>query len=373
VLARDALTAPCVPTLDAPPLAPAGQRRWRYHRGMTLTRPLSESTAAAPVDDGATGSPLQARIEAFARQGRVQAGSLIVSVFGDAVLPRGARLWLGSLIRLLEPLGVNERLVRTAVYRLVQEGWLTTQARGRRTDYMLTEAGRLRFEEASRQIYAARAPRWDLRWRLLLLTGTLPARERERLRRSLYWQGYGELPGSVFVHPSADLTATLEALQADGLGRHRAHVLPLRAERLPLRGTAPDRDLVRQAWNLEALAQAYVTFVARYEPMGAEVQAHGEPPPERAFLGRTLLIHDWRRLLLRDPQLPEELLPRDWPGERARQVCRRLYRLLLAPAERHLDAHLRLADGHAPAAAPWLWQRFEPLDDECSLGAPRLG
>ncbi|MCX7742379.1 MAG: phenylacetic acid degradation operon negative regulatory protein PaaX, partial [Tepidimonas sp.] len=41
------------------------------------------------------------RIAAFARQDRVQAGSLIVTVFGDAVLPRGARLWLGSLIELL--------------------------------------------------------------------------------------------------------------------------------------------------------------------------------------------------------------------------------------------------------------------------------
>jgi len=314
---------------------------------------------------------LQDRIDAFARQDRVHAGSLIISVFGDAVLPRGARLWLGSLIQLLEPLGVNERLVRTAVYRLVRDGWLATQALGRRTDYMLTEAGRVRFEEASRQIYAARAPSWDLRWRLLLLTGTLPPRERERLRRSLFWQGYGELPGGTFVHPSADVAATFEALQADGLGERHADLLPLRAERLPLRSSAPDRDLVRQAWNLEALAGDYAAFVARYAPLLAEREAHGPPAPVTAFLGRTLLIHDWRRLLLRDPQLPEELLPRDWPGERARQLCRRLYRCLLAAAEQHLDERLHLADGHVPEGAPWLWQRFEPLEDECSLGAPR--
>ncbi|MCS6810775.1 MAG: phenylacetic acid degradation operon negative regulatory protein PaaX, partial [Tepidimonas sp.] len=114
------------------------------------------------------------RIAAFARQDRVQAGSLIVTVFGDAVLPRGARLWLGSLIELLAPLGINERLVRTAVYRLVQEGWLTTRAHGRRTDYLLTEAGLARVDEAARQIYAARAPSWDLHWRLLVVTEALP-------------------------------------------------------------------------------------------------------------------------------------------------------------------------------------------------------
>ncbi|MDW8336702.1 MAG: phenylacetic acid degradation operon negative regulatory protein PaaX [Tepidimonas sp.] len=309
------------------------------------------------------------RIAAFARQDRVQAGSLIVTVFGDAVLPRGARLWLGSLIELLAPLGINERLVRTAVYRLVQEGWLTTRAHGRRTDYLLTEAGLARVDEAARQIYAARAPSWDLHWRLLVVTEALPTRVRERLRRSLFWQGYGELPGGVYVHPSAELEATLEALGADGLSNWVGALLPLRAQRLPLRGVAPNRTLVQQAWNLSALAQHYAEFVARYAPIEAVLRGQ-QVPPEAAFLGRTLLIHDWRRLLLRDPQLPAELLPREWPGERARQVCRRLYRLLLAPAERHLDAHLRLADGQVPPPAAWLWQRFEPLDDECSLGVP---
>ncbi len=338
-----------------------------------MSRSRSAAVPASPALPASLASgALQARIESFARLDRVHAGSLIISVFGDAVLPRGARLWLGSLIQLLEPLGINERLVRTAVYRLVQDGWLVNQACGRRTDYMLTVAGRARFEEASRQIYAARAPRWDLHWRLLLVTGALSPRERERLRRSLFWQGYGELPGGIFVHPSADVGATFEALQADGLGECRVALLPLRAERLPVRGTAPDRDLVRQAWNLEALANDYAAFVARYTPLVAELEAHGPPVPAPAFLGRTLLIHDWRRLLLRDPQLPEELLPRDWPGERARHVCRRLYRLLLAPAEQHLDERLQWADGCVPAAANWLWQRFEPQEDECSLGTPRL-
>ena len=36
--------------------------------------------------------------------------------FCDAILPRGGRVWLGSLIRLLEPLELNERLVRTSVF-----------------------------------------------------------------------------------------------------------------------------------------------------------------------------------------------------------------------------------------------------------------
>ena len=64
---------------------------------------------------------IQVRLERFRQKSRIQAGSLITTVFGDAILPRGGRVSLGSMIQLLEPLGVKERLVRTAVYRLVKE------------------------------------------------------------------------------------------------------------------------------------------------------------------------------------------------------------------------------------------------------------
>jgi phenylacetic acid degradation operon negative regulatory protein len=84
-----------------------------------------------------------------------------------------------------------------------------------------------------------------------------------------------------------------------------------------------------------------------------------EVSQENAFLVRTLLIHDVRRLLLRDPQLPESLLPAGWPGSRARLLCRDLYRKLLPVSERHLDAHVRLSSGSVPQASRALVSRFE--------------
>ncbi|MDM7463755.1 MAG: hypothetical protein P3W95_008910, partial [Tepidimonas taiwanensis] len=139
----------------------------------------ADATAAPRSADDAPDA-LQARSDAFARPGPGPAGSLLHPNVGEAVLPRGGRVWLGSVIQLLEPLGVNERLVRTAVYRLVQDGWLTTEARGRRTENLLTAAGRARAAEAARQNNSPRAPRWGQHWRLLLTTGGLAARERER-------------------------------------------------------------------------------------------------------------------------------------------------------------------------------------------------
>src|SRR4029453_14301246 len=52
-----------------------------------------------------------------------RAKSLVVTVWGDAIAPHGGAVWLSGLIKLLAPLGLNERLVRTSVYRLAQEGW----------------------------------------------------------------------------------------------------------------------------------------------------------------------------------------------------------------------------------------------------------
>jgi len=169
-----------------------------------------------PYPPSIVSNTTQQRLDAFRQQRRVQAGSLIITAFGDAILPRGGRIWLGSLIRLLEPLELNERLIRTSVFRLAKEEWLRTETIGRRADYVLTPSGRRRFEEASRHIYAGQAPLWDRRWRLILVVGELEPKLREQLRGALFWQGFGALGADCFVHPSAELPSVLDALIAEG-------------------------------------------------------------------------------------------------------------------------------------------------------------
>ena len=301
---------------------------------------------------------IQRRLDAFRQQRRVQAGSLIISAFGDAILPRGGRIWIGSLIRLLEPLGLSERLVRTAVFRLVREEWLRTESRGRRSDYLLTPSGRQRCQEAARHIYAPDAPPWDQAWRLILAVGDFDPEELERLRRALFWQGFGRLGNHCFVHPGADPGTALEALAAEGLGGQIGRLLPLLAGRPEWGLWADDGDLVRRAWKLDDLGLAYDGFLATWAPVLGGLGE--ETTDEAAFLLRLLLIHDYRRLLLRDPELPGELLPADWPGDQARRLCGELYRRLMVPSERHLERFLQLADSSVPPAEAGLERRFRP-------------
>lgn len=307
---------------------------------------------------------IQNRLDEFRQQRRVQAGSLIITVFGDAILPRGGRIWLGSLIRLLEPLELNERLIRTSVFRLAKQEWLRTETIGRRADYTLTPSGRRRFEEASRHIYAAHAPLWDRRWRLILVVGSLEPKVREQVRQALFWQGFGVLGAECFVHPSAELPSVLDALVAEGLSPALGALLPLFAADSRSAQSASDSDLVRRAWDLGGMAEAYSHFVAAYRPILDYLRRDhlAKISEQDAFLLRVLLIHDYRRLLLRDPELPEVLLPADWPGQQARLLCKELYKRLEPLSNRHLDRELCLADGTIPAEDPTLPERFPQYD-----------
>jgi phenylacetic acid degradation operon negative regulatory protein len=313
-------------------------------------------------------SPIQNRLDNFREQRRVKAGSLIISVFSDAVYPRGGRIWLGSLIGLLAPLQLNERLIRTSVFRLTKEAWLCSEAHGRRADYRLTATGQRRIEDASRHVYAANAPLWDRRWRLIMTIGELDADKRERLQRALLWQGFGALGADCHVHPSADLSLAFDALMAEGNADLLGHLMPLMAADLHFGLSASIVDMVKRAWNLDRLGQDYADFVTLYQPT---LESLRQTPltgvdDESAFLLRTLLIHDYRRLLLRDPELPEVLLSADWPGQQARLLCKEIYRRLLIPSERHLDQHLKLSNGKTPCALPLLTARFQnsdPLSD----------
>lgn len=280
------------------------------------------------------------------------------------MLPRGGCVWVGSLIRLLSPLGLSERLVRTAANRLVKEGWLRTECQGRRSNYLLTDAGRKRFGQAANRIYASSMPPWDRHWRLILLVGDLDAKERDRIRKALYWQGFGILGGDCCVHPNADLVSALDALAAEGLGAYVPRLMPLQSADGVRITSTNNADLVRRAWNLDGLLAGYEGFLSTYRPIHGELCNDGgiRASDEDAFLIRILMIHDYRRLLLRDPGLPDALLPHDWPGHEARRLCRNIYRRLLVPSERYLNAHLQLADGSVPAADASLAARF-PDDD----------
>ncbi len=83
------------------------------------------------------------------------------------------------------------------------------------------------------------------------------------------------------------------------------------------------RRLLRESWPLERTADAYLKFMKTFDPLRGWI-GRGEPLADAdAFTARILLIHHYRRVVLRDPLLPTELLPADWPGRAARNSAAR--------------------------------------------------
>lgn len=302
---------------------------------------------------------LASMIDALAERLRPDAKSLIVSLYGDAVAPHGGSVWLGSLVDLVEPFGLGDRVVRTSVFRLSKEGWLASTQVGRRSAYGLTESGRRRFEAADRIIYAARSEPWGGRW-TVVFTGLVDGEARDALRRDLAWQGFGQLLPGVMVHPEPDATALRQAL-ADAVAGDETVVMTATAEDWG----RPEalRDLVARAWDLTALAAGYADFLDAFRPFLAPL-GRGEPSPRDAFRLRILLVHAWRRAILRDPLLPEELLPADWPGAAARLLVRNLYRAVSGPAETHVARTMLTPDGPVGLPGASYWSRFGGLVEE---------
>ena len=295
-------------------------------------------------------------VSAFQARSPLRSGSLIVTVFGDTVAPRGGSVWVGSLIRALEGFGINERLVRTSVFRLTGDGWLRSNTVGRRSFYDLTDDGRQELDQASTRIYGEPRKGWNGTWSLVLLAG-VAADRRELARRELQAIGFGLVSASVLAHPDPDPLLQAAALKNSGAEAAVAiegHTASAEEDRRL-------RALADKAWNIADVERRYRHFVDTFRPALSATGRGGVRDPDAAFRVRTLLIHEYRKIVLRDPGLPAELLPPDWPGLAAFRLCRNLYRATWLASEDYVTDILETAEGPVPPPAPAFYQRFGGL------------
>lgn len=300
-------------------------------------------------------------VNEFRSRPTLRSGSLITTVFGDAIAPRGGTVWLGSLINVMADFGISERLVRTSVFRLVKDGWLQSAQIGRRSYYSLTDEGHETFEQATHRIYGAPTSNWDGTWCLILLS-MLDTESKDIVRKECGWLGFGPMSADVLANPSPDLAeldVTIRRLGiVDKLVVISGHTV---------KSESAMRQLTRSCWSLDEIDARYEHFVQRFRPLMKALSPAKrrsklpELTEKSAFLARTLLIQEYRKVLLRDPWLPAELLPANWHGVAAYQLCRNLYRLVYAQADCYLDEAIETADGPLPPSNSSFMQRFGGL------------
>ncbi len=302
-----------------------------------------------------------ALVRSYRKRPDASARTLLVTVFGDGVEPHGGEVWAGSLLRLVEPLGINERLVRTSLNRLVGEGFLVTRRHGKRSFYSVTPMARREVRQAERHIYHPRGDPWDGRWTVVVNTSAVAPPARAAVRQHLSQLGFSALSSSVHITPF-DRTDVLRRV-LDDLGLE-AQLAVFRGEVPAGTGLADDDLAALLATDLKALEPAWRKFLRRFRPLAdaADETAVAEPTPESAFLAQTLLIHNYRRIVLKEPELPAGLWPAGWVGDDAYDVAARCYHALAGPAEAHL---LSVCEA---GGAPLL-----PLDPEYAARYPEKG
>ena len=246
--------------------------------------------------------PLAPLIASLQADGRPRVWSLVITVFGDSVRHRGGQIPAARLTRLLARIGIGSGAVRTALSRLGQDGWVTAKRDGRLSLYTLTEKGQAAFGPATRQIYAA-PPAPVSMWTL----STDPAPD------AFPFAG-GWLRPADGTQTGARVTGTLAGPVAQAV----------------LAGLDP-----AQARALSALAADLAAMPARCDPLAA-------------CAARTLLIHRWRRLVLRWPVPPPDLCPPDWPSDGFYAAVARAHTALSDGAEAWLDS----AETDMPAMPP---------------------
>ena len=216
--------------------------------------------------------PLAPLIDALHAEGRLRVWSLVITVFGDSVETRGGRIATARLRALVDRIGIEEGALRTALSRLSADEWVTSERAGRSSTYSLTRRGKAEARAATQAIYRAPRSHEGENWTYGLGAPVPPD------AISLGGEGWIR-PGDTPLKELPDLAIIGPAQAGRGLAR---------------RIIGPDHEASATALRTDLAALG----LARIED------------PLTAAAARTLLIHRWRRLILRFPDIPDALLPK---------------------------------------------------------------
>jgi phenylacetic acid degradation operon negative regulatory protein len=239
------------------------------------------------------------------------AKAVLLTILGEFVRPHSGSVWTSTVVRSLSLLDVDERNARQALARSAEQGTVRSEKEGRKARWHLTEQGHRLLTVGTERIYGfgAGADSWDGRWLVVLCSVPEEQRgKRHQLRAQLGFAGFGFVAPGVAISPHLEREGTaatvLEELDlAPGAAVFRAEP-----------GALVDAgDLLRRAWDLDALAGMYEAFIDAFERRSPRSD-------EARFAALVDLVHKWRRFPFVDPEIPAQLLPRQWPGHRAKKL-----------------------------------------------------
>lgn len=257
--------------------------------------------------------PLAPLIDSLHAQGRLRVWSLIITAFGDLVQQRAGEISSIRLGALMGRIGIENGAVRTALSRLSQDGWVVRERVGRGSLYRLSPQGAERFGPATSRIYAPPRLTPVRAWRAEVTLNDSGSPQLQLLPEDAP-------PNAADCVVQGPITQLSEAFRQSQLSAEHADAL-----------TALSADL---------------TALSQLELLELDAAA-----------ARMLLIHRWRRIVLRFPELAAELMPAEAALPNPRAAVASAYARLSPEAERWMDVPLN-GEKTAHPANPGLAQRF---------------
>ena len=158
----------------------------------------------------------------------------------------------------------------------------------------------------------------------------------------------------MYAHPSSEKTSLEETLHEQNL---LGKVIVFSASADDPNSLAALKTLAEQKWNLDGLREMYGDFLKFYQPLILKL-SKSNLGTELSFQIRTLMLHEFRRVLLRDPDFPEAMLPNGWIGFEANDIARHLYALLSANSLDYIYNNMENAQGPLPVVNAQYFKRF---------------
>ena len=238
--------------------------------------------------------------EPLLAEGQPRVWSLLVTMFGDLAQGDGEALTGPALSHMTDAMGIKSEAVRVALHRLRKDAWIASSKEGRTAIHQLTAFGRAESRRVSPLFYSQLSDFADA-WVLVILEDA-KGLDRDAVNRA----GLVGIAPRIFVARS-DAAVPKGALVTEGgdvPGWLRAHI------------------------RCETLGAEFTTLTAKLTKINRHVDQTPDLDPTTTAALRSLLVHHWRRLVLRQPFLPPSLIGTDWPGHTCRNaVCDLLDRL----------------------------------------------
>lgn len=220
-----------------------------------------------------------------------------LEILGElSTIPAGSRTMSNAQKVLTNTaLGIHKKEIQKALYRAKSHGWI-------KMDMRLTEEGKKRLKSTLPILLSQK--KWDRNWYLVIFD--IPEKLRKKrniLREKLKELGFGQLQQSVWISP-INYLPILEKI----IFNYQLEPFVIFSQTNKI-GRETSQELTERVWKLKKLNQEYQRFISNWKK--------AENKKEKALLQMKYL-----QILAKDPQLPKELLPKDWAGNKVHRLIK---------------------------------------------------